>query len=192
MTMNLPATVIEAEADDLIIRWIDLVADMLTSKDGRRTLQQGFFNALHAGTLSTAHVIAAAENGVLEAHLALRQYAAEFIDQGREPELSAQVRAYVVKSLLRPIVNRGRGREVADNWRRDLGIAILVDLAAVRWNVPHTRSHHSKNPGRLSAAYLVSRALVRRHINVSERRVGNIFGDRDKIAGKLSSLIPPI
>ena len=144
---QLLATLIEAEADDLIVRWIDEVADGLNSENGRRSLQQGFYEGLHAGTLSTAHVIAAAEkNNVLEADLALRQYAAEFIDQGREPELSAQVRAYAVKSVLGPIVNRGRGREVADNWRRDLGIAMMVDLAAVRWNLPYTRSHTSKNP----------------------------------------------
>src|SRR4249920_1803173 len=97
---NLPATVIEAEADDIIVRWIDLVADMLTSEAGRRSLQEGFYRALYAGTLTTAHVIAAAKGNVLEAHLALRQYAAEFIDQGRESELSAQVRGYVVESLL--------------------------------------------------------------------------------------------
>lgn len=192
MTTNLPATFIEADAVDTIARWIDLVADWLTSKDGRRRLQESFYQALHAGTLTTAHVIAAAENRVIEADLALRQFAAELIDQGREQELSAQVKAHVVKSLLRPIVNRGRGREIEDNWQRDLGIAILVDLAAVRWNLPHTRSHKSKNPARLSAAYLVSRALVLRHINVGERRVGTIHGERDKVAAKLSSLIPPI
>ena len=143
---QLLATLIEAEADDLIVRWIDEVADGLNSENGRRRLQQGFYEGLHAGTLSTAHVIAAAEkNNVLEADLALRQYAAEFIDQGREPELSAQVRAYAVKSVLGPIVNRGRGREVADNWRRDLGIAMMVESGSRALEpAAHPQPHEQK------------------------------------------------
>ena len=80
---NVPA-VVEREIVDVIVHWIDLVAVLLTSETARQRLQQDVFEQLHAGTIATERVVAAADAGTAFADAALRQYAAEFIDQGRE------------------------------------------------------------------------------------------------------------
>jgi hypothetical protein len=89
---NVPA-LIEAEIVGTIEHWHDLVAAAMTAEAGRRIIQSDIFRRLLAGTIETAWVIAAADAGHQGADLALRTFAATFIDQGREPELSAQVRA---------------------------------------------------------------------------------------------------
>ena len=58
-----------------IEHWIDLVGEWLTSEAGRRVLQDDICKRLHAGTIPTASVIAAAEAGHQAADLALRAFA---------------------------------------------------------------------------------------------------------------------
>ena len=131
-------------------------------------------------------VIAAARSGNRDADLALREVAAEMLDRGQLPP--TLLRAYAQEALLQPPVTYPQGRNIGDTWSRDLTIAGLVGTASRSWNLPITRSHHSKNPHRLSACYLVAKALGRHGINVSERRVEKIFHAQMKNAERLEQL----
>jgi hypothetical protein len=106
---NMPVAA-ASEIERTIMHWYDdLIGHVMTAEASRALVRQDICNRLQAGTLETAWVIQAAEGGHQDADLALRVYAATFIDQGRESELLAQVRAYVVRSLLRPPVTYPRG-----------------------------------------------------------------------------------
>jgi hypothetical protein len=186
MTANLPATFIEAEVTDGICHWYDLIHELMSSEAGRAILQQQAYLALHEGTFPTARVIEAAEAGHPGADCALRRYAADFIDHGREPELSAQVRAYVVRALVRPVGQYPQGRKYADIWTRDIGIAVMVDEAAKRWNLSPTRNGAT---AQVSAAYYVAAVLQRKGFKLKERQVNKIVWNHNKWARHFVSLL---
>jgi hypothetical protein len=58
-------------------------------------------DGMQAGTLTLGAVIAMAEGGHAAADHALRTYAATLMDQGRFAQAPVQLRAYVVKAMLR-------------------------------------------------------------------------------------------
>ena len=99
---------------------------------------------------------------------------------------------YVQRALLQSPVTYPQGRNIADTWMRDIGVAVLVQLTKERWSLPKSRSRLTRNPNRLSACYLVARALGRHGINLSERRVEKIFDARTQIAARLSASMPPV
>ena len=101
MTNNLPTTLVKSEVLAGLAHWYDRVHMWMSSEAGRAALEQQAYFALHDGSYPTLRVIEAAEAGHPGADWALRQYAAEFIAAGREPELLSQVRTYVVQSMLR-------------------------------------------------------------------------------------------
>jgi hypothetical protein len=188
---NLPVTVVEAEAVPIICHWIDLVAQLLTSDAARLVLRNHIRERLRQGTIPRMQVIAAAEAGHQDADLALRELAAEHIS--RREEMPTELANYVQRALLMPPATYPPGRNLADTWLRDIGIAVMVDLAAARWGVLVSRSHHRK-PGskRLSACYLVSAALNRAGHAVRERQVERIHASHGRLAQRLSASIPPI
>jgi hypothetical protein len=172
-----------------ILHWYDdLIGRVMTSESSRAIVRQDICNRLQAGTLDTAWVIEAAEGGHQDADLALRAFAATFIDQGRERELLAQVRAYVVRSLLRPPVTYPRGKNVVDVLTRNLGIAVMVDAAAARWSLPPTRGTETAEP---SAAYFVGLCLRKRGLKLKEQQVGRIWRDHRKMAAQLAAAMRP-
>jgi hypothetical protein len=177
---------VATEIVDTISHWHSLIGAAMTSEAGRRVIQEDLGARLRAGTIETAVVIAMAEAGHQGADLALRAYAATYIDAGREPELSAQVRGYVVKSLLRPIVTYPRGHNIADTWTRDIGIGVMVDVAAARWSLPATRGRHTEEP---SAAYFVSLVLRRQGIKLKEARVNRIYWRHGNLAARLAASV---
>ena len=65
-----------------------------------------------------------------------------------------------------------RGRNLADTFQRDVGIAVLVEWTAQCFGLAATRNPASKRP---SAAYLVAIALRRKGIPLGERRVNAIY-----------------
>jgi hypothetical protein len=184
---QLPATVIEAEAVNTVADWIDRVAAALTSETARLVLRKHIRDMLRQGAISTMQVIEAAEAGHEDADIALRELLVEMSDRGEIP--GAALRHYGQKALLRAPVTYPPGRNLADTWLRDIGIAVLVTLAVERWQMPATRNRASNRP---SACSMVSEALGRRGHNIGERRVEKIFGTRCQIAQKLSASIPPI
>ena len=127
---NLPATLVEAEAVDIIAHWIDLVAEMLTTEASRLALRKHIRERLAQGTIPTMQVIVAARAGHEEADRALRELAAEKLDRGEL--LPAALRAYVQEALLMPPVTYPQGQNIVDNWTRDVGIAVLVAFTRQR------------------------------------------------------------
>ena len=158
--MTVPA--IEAEAQPIVDDWVDRVAELLTAETARLTLRNHIREMLRQGTIPTMQVIAAARAGHADADLALRQLGVEMLDAGVMPD--AALRAYLLEALIQPPVTYPPGRNLADTWMRDVGIALLVRLTAARFGV-----RPSRNPAATgaSAAALVSRALVRRGHNTN-------------------------
>lgn len=183
------STIIEADAVATVAHWTELVAALLTTESSRTILRNRIREMVRQGTIPTMQVIAAARDGHQDADYALRELAVEMLDN--HDVLPSALAAYVQEALLRPPVSYPPGRNIADTWLRDIGIATLVSLAVERWHpdLPATRNSASK---RLSACYLVSCALGRQGINVAEKRVAKIFGEHGKLAGKLSASMPAI
>ena len=92
-----------------------------------------------------------------------------------------------MRSLLRPPVAYPQGRNLADTWLRDIGIAVMVDMAAMRWRLSPTRNRTTPEP---SAAYFVSLALKQKRFKLKEGRVNRIYWEHKKLAARLSPLIP--
>jgi hypothetical protein len=189
--MTLPATLVEAEAVDAIAHWIDLVAQLLTTDAARLVLRNHIRERLRQGTIPRMQVIAAADSGHQDADLALRELAAEHIS--RHEEMPTELGNYVQRALLQPPVTYPPGRNLADTWLRDIGVAVMVSLAVLHWELPASRSHSRKPAAkRLSACYLVSLALNRRGHAIRERQVERIYSAHGRLAQRLSASIPPI
>lgn len=179
MAINLPPTIAEAEASiseaemiGVVGRWFDLASVLLPAENSHLRMQNQFKALIRQGTIPAVKVIGLANDGVADAHIALLQVAAEMIDRGERPP--ATIAGYAVQHLGKPLPPRRKGRDAADNWLRDQCIAVCVALAVEHWhpNLPMSRNRASQWP---SACSLVSEVLVRRRINVSERRVEKIF-----------------
>ena len=187
MMTKLP-TLAQTEIDamvETVAHWVDLVAAALTSEVGHLRLRNDIRELLRQGTIETLKVIAAAEQGHQDADLALRELGAEMLDRGEMP--NATLRGYLVKALVMAPVTFPPGRNIADTWVRDIGISVLVALAMVRWaHLKATRNPASKRP---SASAIVALALTKRGHPMSEWQVGRIYGDHNKIAGRLSASI---
>ena len=188
---TLPTTVIEAEAVPIICHWIELVAQLLTSEAAHLVLRNHIRVRLRLGTIPRMQVIAAAEAGHQDADLALRELAAEHIS--RREEMPTELANYVQRALVLPPVTYPPGRNLADTWLRDIGVAVMVQLAMERWNLPASRSHSRKPEStRLSACYLVALALNKRSYAIRERQVERIHANHSRLAQRLSASIPPI
>jgi hypothetical protein len=186
---KLPVPIDEKAAVEVIVGWIGLVAERMTSERGRQDLRNHIRDRLlRQEAIPRMQVIAAAEGGNVEADWALRELATEYIS--RREEMPTEVANYVQRALLRPPANRDQGRNVADTWERDIIIAIVVDLADFSWpEVALTRNRASKRP---SICSLVSLALNKRGHPMGERQVERIYRERGKLVERLSASIPPI
>jgi hypothetical protein len=182
----LPPTVVEAEASlseaeliGVVSHWFDLVTELLQKESSHRYTQACLKTLIRQGTASAVKVIGWANDGAADAHAALLEVAAELIDRGEQ--LPATIAGYAIQHLGKPMPRR-KGRDAVDNLLRDQCIAVLVVLAVERWHpsLPMSRNKASTWP---SACSLVSAALVKRRINVSERRV-------EKISRDLAELMP--
>jgi hypothetical protein len=185
---NMPTVAADAITATILHWYDDLIGRVMTAEASRAIVRHDIYNRLQAGTLDTAWVIQAAEGGHHDADLALRAYAATFIDQGRESELLAQVRAFVVRSLLRPPVTYPRGKNIIDVLTRNISIAVMVDAAAARWSLPATRGVETEEP---SAAYFVGLCLRKRGIKLKEQQVARIWRDHHKLAARLAASMQP-
>ena len=184
------SAIVEADILKTIDHWLDRIAAAMTSDGGRQIMRNEFLRQLQASdaaTLPTEVILAAAECDNEAADLALRHYIADRVNHGLE--LSAQLRAYNVKSLLRPPVRYPRGQtDVADTWTRDIAIHVLIDLTAQQWQLEPTRGRTTTAP---AAAYFVSKVLCRRGYKLKEQQLNRIHRGRSSLAGRVAASLFP-
>jgi len=191
---NLPATMLEAEAVPVIAGWFDRVADLMTSEEGRLRLRASILEKLQAGTISRMRVIAAADTGDLDAIEVLRTLEIEYMGRwGKSDPPPPDLIAYFQRAALRKRPAATAGRNTGNIWRRDMGIAIIVQMTMGKWHLQRTRNRISKRGGP-SACYLVSLALGRRGVNVTERGLEKISLDQiqARMAERLSDFLSPV
>jgi hypothetical protein len=181
MTVKLPATLIEAEMVDAVSQWVLVVQDRLTASP-REQLEAACRDYLQLGLTELLQVIEAADNGDEIADAALCCIYKEMRDARLEPSLEA----YAIKALERGPVTRKPGRATwFDNWRRDIGIAVLVFLTVYRFNLWPTRNREQRRRCQPSASSVVKAALDQvLHINITEGRVENIWGRLNVYIGR--------
>jgi hypothetical protein len=184
MTNLLPATLVEAEAIAAVSQWVEVIQAKMTAEASREWLGSTLRDFLRRGLIETLKVIEAADAGDEIADAALRRVCAEMLDRGEM--LPAALRTYCEKALLRgPINTRTAGRNMwFDNWRRDIGIAVLVYLTKERFGLRPTRNRTSKR--KPSACSVVSAALGQVRINTAEKRVENIWAG---LAGQVTTFV---
>jgi hypothetical protein len=185
--MTLPATMPSKDAMvDIAEQWINTIAEKLQSGNAHTLLRDHIQELLRRGTLPTMAVIAAAHQGNPDADFALRKRIAEMND--RDEKLPTSLKGYNQEALFKPPLGRGRrGDDITDLWIRDIGIAIMVHLAVLVWNLRPTRNRASKQP---SASTIVARAIVRRGFRLSEWQVEAIYRQLGTLAARLEATIP--
>jgi|SoiMethySBSTD1v2_1073268.scaffolds.fasta_scaffold1049621_1 hypothetical protein len=185
--MNLP-TLIEAETDTMVntvAHWVDVVDAMLTSDAGHLLLRNHLRRMLREGVIETLKVVTAAEQGHQDADLALRELGAEMLDRGEMP--NATLRSYLVKALVTAPVRYPPGRNIADTWVRDIGIAVMVAMVMAHW--PHLKATRNRAAKRPSASTIVALALSKRGFSLTEWQVERIHGNHNRLAGRVSASI---
>jgi hypothetical protein len=173
--LQLPMTGVDEDAATAAVaQWVQVVQDKMTASASREWLEATLCDFLRQGLIETLKVIEAADAGDEIADAALRRVYAEMSDVGEVP---ATLKAYGIKAVLRGPVTRSAGRNMwFDNWRRDIGIACLVCLTMVRFELRPTRNREQRRKRRPSASSVVAAALGKQaRINVAEKRVENIW-----------------
>jgi hypothetical protein len=170
----LPPTIFsEAEAIQAVEQWVDMVQEKLTASP-REWLEAVLRDYLQRGLIEILDVVEAANNGDEIADAALRRCYAETRERREQP--SPTLEAYGIRAVQRGPVTRGRGAHTwFGNWRRDIGIAVLVYLTHRRFHVRPTRNREQRRRREPSAASIVAAALGRRQINVTEKRVEGVW-----------------
>jgi hypothetical protein len=178
----------KAKIVDLICAEIDNARKRITTEASWARLEEFFYQALLGrNTLDAAQVIAWADAGHPAADRAVRRYGAEALDQQREGELLIQVRAQMVKIMLRPFVPFPRGRHVVANLMRNIWLPTLIQNVAMGTGLSPTRSRSTAAP---SVAYFVSLAAKRRGMKLKEQELNRIYGDRHQVAAELEKSMP--
>jgi hypothetical protein len=130
-------------------------------------------------------VIAEADAGDEIADAALGYVFHSMMDRHETPP--ASLIAYEGRARLRGPLKRSAGRNKYDNWKRDIGISVLVYTTVTRLGFLPTRNREQRRRQQPSACFIVAEALGRRsqinaaaghydrQINVSEKRVENIW-----------------
>jgi hypothetical protein len=181
---NMPTVAADAITATILHWYDDLIGRVMTAEASRALVRRDLVERLTRGTLDIAWVIEAANAGHRDAELALRAYAATFVDQGRLHELPRQIQGYAAGALLRDITAYPRGKNIIDVLSRNIAISVMVDAAAARWSLPPTRGRGTDEP---SAAYFVGLAMRKRGIKLKEQQVNRIHKDHNKLAARLAA-----
>jgi hypothetical protein len=183
---KLPATFAEAETGemvDIVSQWVEVVLNKMSAEDPREWLEATLRDFLQRDLIDRLKVIASADAGDEIADAALGYVFHSMMARGEKPP--ASMVAYEARARLRGPNKRSVGRNAwYDNWRRDIGIAVLVFLTIERFELNPTRHQPPKPKARPSACSIVTVALGRVRINVEERRVQNIWGG---LAGQVTA-----
>ena len=177
----------ETRIVDGVCTMYDTVQDRLTTEACRQSLEQGLYELLHRGALPVATVLAWARARQPAADAAVRRYAYE-LWHARQP-LPPDVEAYVMGLIVDPVLPKyPRGHvETVDTWRRDIGIACMVELTAKSAGLPPTRSRTTTAP---SAAYFVAEALQRKGHKLKEQAINRIVWTHGTLPARLEAVMP--
>jgi hypothetical protein len=171
--MTLPAISFdEAAAIDTVDKWIGEIHEKMTARFSREWLEAALRDHLQQGLIEALQVIEWADRGDPIADAALRRVDAEMRE--RNDETSPTIKAYGIKAAIRGPVTRGRGHYWFDDWRRNIGIAVLVHLTKEQFGLHATRNREQKRRRQASASSVVAAALGRHRVNIGESAVANI------------------
>jgi hypothetical protein len=157
--------------------WVSLVRHKLSQQYSRDWLETTLRIALREGGLSiTVKAVEAANQGDHIADAALRDVGAELqtaLVQGRALAPGhLQVVAYLQRAALRAPHKRKRGGKWHDDWVRNIGICILIQMASAEFGVSPTRNRDSRRANRMqSGCSLVTAALDRNRVHLDEGSV---------------------
>ena len=181
---NLPVPIDTEEAIALVTQWAEKAEERMTAQASRQWLEVTLREYLLHDLIDRMQVIAEADAGDEIADAALAYVFHSMMDRGETPP--ASLVAYEARARLRGPVKRSAGRNKYDNWKRDIGIAVLVYRTIL--GLAPTRNREQRRRQQPSACSFVTEALGRRsqinaaaghperQINVSEKRVESIWG----------------
>jgi hypothetical protein len=185
---KLPVPLNESEMVVEISEWVETIQEKMSASYTREWLEAALREHLQKGLVETLKVIEWAERDKCPiADAALRRVYAEMRDRREEPPVTLE--AYIIKTLERGAVPRGRGHFWFDNWRRDIGVACLVYAIMQRYGLRPTRNREQHRRRQPSASSMLAEALGRRRVNLSESRVQNIWLElQDQVAAYLQAM----
>jgi hypothetical protein len=177
----------EAEMVAEVTKWVGVIAEKMTIEGGR--LRGAIKGCVNDGTLAIKKVAKAAER-YREIDVAFREVLIERLDLEEKPELErASIRTFLQDALARDITRDPKGPNLMNYYQRDIGIGVLMALTMVRW--PYLRKSHNRASKKVSASYIVCKALSAHKIISIEnpKRIVEIYDDLDGIAKRLAGLI---
>jgi len=196
MMLDLPATfaeAVEAEIIDTMTDWTDQMDDALRRAglgDGLNDPEAGhrLWQAKYEHALATSRdpdvlptIVYLAEQGHIAAQRTLRNHSTKLLEDGKA-DLPSSVRTYLVRLINGLVLTHPADRsEVIDHLFRDLGIAVMVDTAALRWSLPKLNSSQQRR----SAAYFVALVMTKHGTPLTERQVRRIHQERAKLAARM-------
>ena len=131
----------EAAAIDEVAAQVEQFRAKMTAASSRELLERHLSDLLWQGLVDELQIVKDAKNGDEVADAALRKVYAEWINSRREPKPPIHLESYALEALDHDKVKRPRGRATwHDNWRRDIGIAVLVFFAVCRFGLKPTRN----------------------------------------------------
>jgi len=149
---------------------VALVHHQLSTQFSREWLERTLRQYLRGGLITVIKVVEAADAGDEIADMALREVGAELLEQPSGRTGDFQIIAYLQRAALRAPHKRGRGAQWYDDWSRNFGICLLIELACKEFGISPTRNREStrakRNP---SGCSLVAAALKRNGIHLDER-----------------------
>jgi hypothetical protein len=188
---------LEAEIVEIMSDWPDRMERALRRaglgeglndpEAGHRLWQAKLEHALaHSSDPDTVPTIVyLAEQGQIAAQRTLRNHSTKLLEDGKA-DLPSSVRTYLVRLINGLVPSHPQDRsEVIDHLYRDVGIAVMVDAAALRWSLPKLNSSQQRH----SAAYFVALVMTQHGIALTERQVRRIYQDRAKLAARMAKFL---
>src|SRR5262249_4535643 len=130
---RLPAVIFSAEQElaavETIVSWIDRVAAKMAPEVSHHRVRAKIKQMLSSGVLPALRAIELARE-YAEVDAAVREYVIEVLD--RHEQLPVSLTAYVQHTLAET-TPRARGRDMVDNFMRDIGICCLVFLTHIHF-----------------------------------------------------------
>jgi hypothetical protein len=191
MLNSLPSTFAEAEEAMIVDEmdgWFRRIDGQVrdTTASSRARFEEVILGHLLVGEIDHIDTAISLASELPAADAALRRYARTYGSAGRWSELPIEVQGWALAALERPPLSSYPRRVggALDNLIRDIAIRLMVDAAALRWSLAHTRKDSTEKP---SAAYFVALVLQRRGFKIAESTVNDTYWGRHGVADRLAA-----